>query len=327
MNKHTRVAFFTLIVSVVVLLLKTQAYYATLSLAVMSDALETVINVVTALVALFAVKVAAEPADENHPYGHGKLEYFSASFEGGLVFFAGLAVIYQGVLSFFRDTRTIDAFNGNIYLFAATALNLGLGLYLIRYGKKSNSETLSASGQHIMSDVVTTAGVFGGLVLVKVTGLVWIDSVVALIAGGYLLWEASKILNNTASALMDGVDEDSLKLLAEVMDKHKIPEVIDIHNARMIRSGSFHHIDAHVVVPEYMDVATVHRLTHDFEMKIVKDYKYDGEIAFHIDPCKRSFCKQCHLTACQLREANFEQDKKITSLNMIKGPQYTNQYV
>ncbi len=324
MNKNIQVALLTLAISVIVLALKAQAYYSTYSLAVMSDALETVVNVITAMVALFAVKVAAEPADESHPYGHGKLEYFSASFEGGLIFFAALAILFESVKSFFYVNEKLNVFNGNIYLFAATLINLLTGLYLTRYGKQKNSEALKASGKHILSDVITTVGVLIGLVLVKITGIVWIDSVVGLIAGAYMAFEAIKILRNTSDALMDGVDLECVDSLAEIFNKNKVGVIIDIHHLRIIRSGHFHHIDAHIVVPEYLDVATVHELAGLFEKQVVKDYKYDGEIAFHVDPCKKSFCKQCNLDECRIRKSPFVKIKENNRSTLIVGPKYTN---
>ena len=136
MSRNVKVAIFTLAISIVVLSLKTAAYYATFSLAVMSDALETVVNVLTALIALYAVKFAAVPADEDHPYGHGKSEYLSASFEGGLIFFAALAIIFQAIQSFFVPNARLDVFNGNLFLGLATGLNLVTGAFLVRFGKR-----------------------------------------------------------------------------------------------------------------------------------------------------------------------------------------------
>ena len=112
--------------------------------------------------------------------------------------------------------------------------------------------------------------------------------------------------------------------LAKIINKYKIPAVIDIHNVRMIRSGKFHHIDAHMVVPEFWDVARVHVLTHEFEKNVVKEYKYDGEFAFHLDPCKRSFCKKCSLENCAIRQCQFEEVKYMGKEHLVKGPQYTN---
>lgn len=323
-NKKTFIGFVSLLVSIVVLLLKTKAYYATNSVAVLSDALETVVNVITALVALYAVKIAAEPADENHPYGHGKLENFSAAFEGGIIFFAGLAIIYQAVVSFFYKPELQNLFLGNSFLIAASILNILMGVALLKIGKSENSEALKASGKHILSDVVTTAVVIAGIFLADFTGLIWIDSVMGLIMGSWLMFEAYKIVRLNSGALLDEIDENAIRNLADIINKHKTDSVIDIHNLRIIRSGNFHHIDAHLVVPEFLDIAKVHSLAEEFEKKVVKDYKYDGEFAFHVDPCKQAYCKACKLDKCTLRKVEFESDPKIDKEHLISGPQYTN---
>lgn len=323
MNKTTKVAFTTLAISLVVLFLKTKAYYATSSIGVLSDALETVVNVLTAIVALFAVRIAAEPADENHPYGHGKLEYFSAAFEGGLIFFAALAIVFQAAKSFFISNEELNVLNGNIYLISATLINLATGAFLVAFGKRENSEALKASGVHLMSDVITTIGVLAGLVLMSWTGLRWIDSLVGVAVGGYLLFQAYKILRSNTDALMDATDLESVKLLCEVINTNRNKVVIDIHNLKIIRSGHFHHIDAHLVVPEYLDVATVHDITGQFEEKVVSAYKYEGEIAFHVDPCNKSYCRQCEMQDCQIRVQKFEKAKTYTVDDLVKGPQQT----
>jgi divalent metal cation (Fe/Co/Zn/Cd) transporter len=121
------------------------------------------------------------------------------------------------------------------------------------------------------------------------------------------------------------VDNEALVQLAEVINRHKNPAVIDIHNVRMIRSGNFHHIDAHMVVPEFWDVAHVHAMTHAFETNVVKDYHYDGEFAFHVDPCKRAYCKKCDLENCHIRAGQFEKIELMTQEHLIKGPRYTNE--
>ena len=170
-KKKFQAAWISLLVSGLVLFLKTKAYYQTHSVAVLSDALETVVNVVTAVMALYAVKMAAEPADENHPYGHGKMEYFSAAFEGGLIFFAALAILFQAIKSFFVPVDIQNIYEGVKYLAIATALNLAVGLYLLWVGKKEKSEALRASGKHVLADVVTTLGIFFRLLLMQRTHL------------------------------------------------------------------------------------------------------------------------------------------------------------
>jgi cation diffusion facilitator family transporter len=316
-------AVLSLVVSVIVLTLKTKAYYATNSVAVLSDALETVVNVITSIIALYAVKLAAEPADENHPYGHGKMEYFSAAFEGGLIFFAALSILFQSFKSFFYTNDIQNFEHGFIYLGAATLLNLVTGLFLIYSGRANRSEALKASGKHIMSDVITTIGVGVGLVLVKLTHVIWIDSVVGVILGFWLGYEAYRILRRNSGALLDETDDEALQEVSDVVTKNRKPGIVDIHNLRMIRSGNFHHIDAHMVVPYFWDVERAHSVAHEFETNVVRDYGCDGEIAFHMDPCQRLYCKVCALPDCPVRKHRFEGERSFSKEHLIKGPQYT----
>lgn len=316
-------AIVSLVVSVIVLFLKAKAFYETNSVAVLSDALETVVNVVTAVFALWAIKMAAEPADAEHPYGHGKFEYFSAAFEGGLIFFAALAILFQATESFFAASRLQNIEEGFKYLSIATVLNLGVGIWLVWVGKSQNSEALKASGKHVLSDVMTTAGIFVGLGLAHWTGLNWIDSLVGLFVGIWLALEAYNILRTNTGALLDEVDTEALEKLAQVIKKHRIPGVIDIHNVRMIRSGNFHHIDAHMVVPEFWDVKEAHTMSHDFEKNVVRDYDHDGEFAFHMDPCQKLYCSVCAVENCNIRIAPYSKHREFTKEHLVKGPDYT----
>lgn len=310
-------------VSIVVLIWKLKAYYATNSSAVLSDALETVANVVTAFVALFAVKMAAEPADENHPYGHGKAEHFSAAFEGGLIFFAGITVIYSAIHYIYQGTQIQNIQAGVEYSLIATAINLCTGFYLVQTGKNEKSAALKASGKHLLSDVVTTVGVLGGLGLIYLTGYTWIDPTISFALGLWLIYESYKIMRVNSGALMDETDDNLLEQLACVIEKNKVAGVIDIHNLRMIRSGNFHHIDAHMVVPEFWTIEKVHTMAHDFEKSVVTAYEFDGEFAFHMDPCQQKYCSVCLVEPCTLRKREFASSRKLTREHLKSGPQGT----
>lgn len=316
-------AYVSLVVSFIVLALKLQAYFATHSSAVLSDALETVVNVVTAVVALYAVKLAAEPADSNHPYGHGKMEYFSAAFEGGLIFFAALAILYNGIFALLNKVEISNYQEGFLYSSIATLFNLITGLYLLYVGKKNKSEALKASGKHVLSDVVTTFGVFISLALVYVTNEPRIDATISLIIGLLLGFEAYKIVRANSGALLDEADEELLKKLSCALEKERTPAIIDIHHLRMIRSGNFHHIDAHMVVPEFYDIKKVHDISHVFEKAVVGDYEFDGEFAFHTDPCHRMYCSVCSVENCPVRQEDFNHLKPWTSQHIVAGPRYS----
>lgn len=321
-----RAALLSLGVSIVVLSLKFLGYYATNSTAILSDALETIANVVTALVALIVIKFAMEPADDNHPYGHGKLEYFSAAFEGGIILFAALAILFESTRSLIKGTSVHDLQTGLIYVAVASAINAIAGFYLIRVGRQKNSETLKASGSHLMADVKTTAGVVLGLVLYEATGLKWIDPAVGIAVGLWLGWESTQIIKKNIGGLLDEADLESVDVLTQKMNNHLRPEIIDIHNLRIIRSGSFHHIDAHLVVPYFLDIQNVHELIDVFEKQVVNEYPFEGEFAFHTDPCYQNYCRVCEVKHCTVRKTPFQGRRQFTQEHVIHGPQYTEKH-
>lgn len=319
----SRAAKISVAASLLIFLLKAYAYKVTQSQAVMSDALESIINVLAAGVALFVIRFASQPADYEHPYGHGKAEYFSSAFEGGMIFFAALMIIIESAkaLIFNEPTRQLEV--GILIIGAASLLNLILGFYLKHIGKTHHSEALKASGAHVLSDVWTTLGVMVGLGLVLLTGLNWLDPLVAMLVGANLGFSGYKIVRKSMGGLLDEVDETTLIHLSAALEKNRVPETIEIHHLRTIRSGRFHHVDAHVAVPEYMDIARVHREIHEFERRVVGDYPFDGEIAFHIDPCKKSYCPTCSVVDCPIRQAAFGSLRPWTVKSLTAGPHPT----
>ncbi|MEY4616158.1 MAG: hypothetical protein RJB66_1118 [Pseudomonadota bacterium] len=311
---------FSVVVSFCVLGLKSAAFFATNSQVVLSDALESIVNVIASLIALWIVHVSSEPADDKHPYGHGKLEYFSAAFEGGLICFAGLMIIAESVQSLFEGELIANFEVGFLYSIVASLLNLGLGLYLKYVGSKHHSAALNSSGTHVLSDIWTTIGALIGLGLVWLTGKLWLDSISAIIMALYLLYSGYKVVRSAVGGLLDEIDNDSLGKLAAVIEKTRFPGIIDIHQTRMIRAGRFHHIDSHVVVPEFWDVSEAHHQTTLFERLVVKEYHLEGEVAFHVDPCLKSYCGQCDLEPCPIRIAEFEKRSHVTAHSLTQKP-------
>lgn len=316
----TRASWVSLLISILIMGSKFAAYEMTRSTAVLSDAVESIVNVIAAMVAVFVIRVVARPADEDHPYGHGKLEYFSAAFEGGLIAFASLAIANEAIRALLRGEALNQPGLGAIIMAGTALFNLLLGLHLKNVGHKNKSEALAASGEHVISDVWTTVGVIIGLGLVYLTGLQWIDPVVALIVAFQLGYSGYKIVRKSGGALMDEIEPESLANLAEAFQKHKQPWVIDIHNLKVIRSGHFHHIDGHLVVPEYWDVLKTHSHADAFEREVVATYPFDGEIAFHVDPCERKYCSQCAMLDCPVRQRKFQIPKQFTAGTLIHGP-------
>jgi cation diffusion facilitator family transporter len=320
-KKAAWISFFT---AFTVLSLKVYAFMQTNSTAILSDALESVVNVITAVVAVYVISYSAQPADDDHPYGHGKAEFFSAALEGSLIFAAAAMILVETYKSFSDPGHLRQITVGAIYVILATLINFGVGTYLARIGDREKSETLVASGKHLLSDVKTTVAVVVGLALVKLTGYEILDSLLAGFVGLHLMYDGFTIVRRSFKGLIDSIDPESLTMLSESIREFRQPGIINIHNLRILRSGSFHHIDAHLVVPEYWDVAKAHALSHDFEHNVVNKYPFDGEFAFHLDPCQRAYCKQCDVFDCPIRGAEFEKLYSFSTEDLIKGPQKTN---
>lgn len=301
-----RAATISLVASLFLLALKATGAGISGSSAVLSDALESIVNIVTAIVALAVVRFASQPADREHPYGHGKAELISATFEGGLICFAAIAIALESLRAFYEGPHLQELGKGLWFISVAAALNFILSVYLKTVGHKTNSETLLASAEHVMADVKTTVGVVLGLVVVKVTGFAILDPIIAMLVAGHLAWTGFIIVRKSFGGLLDELDESTLNRLSQSIRSHRQEGIIDIHQLKVIRSGSFHHIDAHLVVPEFWDISHAHQVAHDFEAKIIKDYPYDGEIAFHLDPCNRRYCQICDFENCQIRKSPFE---------------------
>lgn len=322
---RNRAAWISALASVAIFALKMGAYKITGSTAVLSDALESIVNVIASAVALFVVRYASQPADSQHPYGHGKAESFSSAFEGGMILFAALMIIGEAgkALLYHEPTQQLEM--GLWIVGGAALLNLALGFYLKRVGTIHHSEALRASGAHVMSDVWTTAGVMVGLGLVLVTGIQWLDPVIAIAVGLQLAYSGYKIVRGSLGVLLDEQDQQILENLTSSLESNRVPGIIDIHHLRTIRAGRFHHVDAHLVVPEYWDIAHVHEVTHNFEGAVVGDYDFDGELAFHLDPCKKSYCSVCQVEKCPIRVAPFSQARPFTVKSLTDGPHPTNQ--
>ena len=313
-----RAGLISLVVSVLLLAAKYQAYRMTGSTAVLSDALESIVNVVAALFALGGLLFAGSPADRNHPYGHGKIEFFSAAFEGGLIAFASVLIVYEVALSLLvgPEVRQISA--GILIVFGAGLVNLGLGWYLVRTGRRYQSLTLVADGKHVIADFWTSVGVVAGLLLVHLTGRAWLDPLVALLVALSLLWTGFRLVRHAAGALLDEEDPALLSRVLNALQGYVGHGVIRIHHLRAIRSGRFHHVEAHLVVPEFWSVERAHDVSEDVAARVIRDLGVEGEMVFHTDPCHRTYCEVCDLEDCPIRREPF---LKVTPLTLEEAVQ------
>jgi cation diffusion facilitator family transporter len=300
-----RAVAISIAVSVALLAAKYEAYVLTGSTAILSDALESIVNVVAAVFGLGGLVFAGRPADRNHPYGHGKIEFFSAAFEGGLIAFAAVLIFYEVVLSLLRggELRALDL--GVAIVLGAGGVNLLLGYYLVRAGRRYDSLTLVADGRHVLADFYTSAGIVVGLLLVRFTGITWLDPVVAAVVALNLLWTGFRLVRHAAGGLLDEEDPALLNRLLDVVQQHLGQGVIRIHHLRAIRAGRFHHVDAHLVVPEFWSVERSHELAEELAAQVIKEVGVEGEMTLHTDPCHRIYCAMCDLETCPIRRVPF----------------------
>ncbi len=315
----SRASYLSLVVSVILLAAKFWAFQVTHSQAVLSDAIESIVNVLAAAMAIWGIAFANKPADRDHPYGHGKIEFFSAAFEGGLITAASMVILVESIRSMFRGAHAQELGWGAAILFAAGIGNAGLGWYLIRLGKRHGSAAIEGSGRHVLSDFWTSAGVVTGLVLVNVTGFQWLDPLVAALVGLYLGWTGVKLMRSSVGGLLDEEDQEILGHLVDIVAARP-PGIIQVHRCRVIRSGRYHHIDAHAVVPEFWNVAIAHLKTEEFEAAVVKNYPYSGELRLHVDPCRRAYCRECEVAECPIRRENFQKRLDLT-IEQLTAPE------
>lgn len=309
LENHGRLYRYTvpaLAISAVLTGAKYWGYRWTGSQAVYSDFLESIVNIVAGVVAIAIVGIASKPADRDHPYGHGKIEYFSAAFEGGMIAFAALMIFIDAIPALIHQQTVGRLRDGAILVLACGVVNLALGLWLRAAGRRAGSPALIANGEHIMSDFITSAGVTVGLAIAQWTGWQWADPAVAMIVGVQLAWTGFRVVRRSVGGLLDEEDRELLMAFSNHLKAVDFGGVIQIHHTRIIRSGRFHHIDAHAVVPEFWDVAEAHARTDSFENRVMRGYPQPGELHLHVDPCRRVYCPNCDIADCPIRQKAFE---------------------
>jgi len=298
------------VVSVLLLSIKFLAYYTTHSVSILTDALESIVNVVAGLIGLYSLYVAAKPRDKDHPYGHGKAEFLSAAVEGTLIGSAGAIILYKSIQTLINPVK-LQQIDYGIWLVAATALvNYVMGYFCLKTGKRNNSLALISSGRHLQSDTLSTVGIIAGLILLYFTNLNWIDSVVAILFGVIIIITGYRILRKSIAGIMDEADTGLLSRFVEVLNSSRRENWIDLHNLRVIKYGSILHVDCHLTVPWYLNVHEAHREIDALAGLVRKEFGESLELFVHSDGCLPFSCKICRIADCPERKNQFE--KKIT---------------
>jgi cation diffusion facilitator family transporter len=292
----------SLLIGAGLMAIKFIAFWLTNSAAILSDALESIINVVAASFALTSILIAAKSPDPTHPYGHGKIEYFSAGFEGALIILAALGIFYEAWPRLFHPQAIPKLEKGLLLILGAALVNLILGLALVMVGRRTKSIVLVADGKHVLTDVFTTGGVVLGLVGVYFTGWNWLDGAVAFLVAINILVTGSRLVWQAGAGLMDTSDPQLLEDICRVIAEHRRPMWIDIHQLRARRAGTHIFMDFHLILPRDLSLEVSHAEVKLLE-KILRDY-FEGQadILIHADPCMDPECPICSHAPCEYRQ-------------------------
>jgi len=309
-------------ISLLLFAIKIIAWIITGSVAIMTDALESIVNVVSGFIGLYSLYLASLPKDRNHPYGHGKVEFLSAATEGVLISVAGLIIIYEAVQQL-RNPQAVQQLDYGIILTAlAGTVNYAAGLYAVSKGSAHKSPALIASGKHLQSDAYSTLGILAGLTLLYFTGWAWLDSVTALVFAGIIIFTGVRIVSKSVSGIMDEADELLLNEMVDVIQAARRPNWIDLHNLRIIKYGTTLHMDCHLTVPWYFNVKEAHDEIECLEQLVRESFGESVELFVHTDACRDFSCRLCSKSDCAVRLFPFEKKIKWTVENISENKRH-----
>jgi cation diffusion facilitator family transporter len=315
-------ALISVLVGFGMLALKTTAYFLTHSTAILSDAIESIVHVFATSIAFYSIVVSSRPADESHPYGHGKVEFFSAGLEGGLIVVAAIAIMYTAIRDMIFGRELVDLDVGMLFILAASVVNLLLGWFLINRGRATDSLTLVADGKHVLTDSYTSFGVVAGLGLVYLTGIKILDPLVAIAVAINIVFSGYKLMRVSVGGLMDESDKQTLERINGIINRARTPEWINLHHLRIMRSGRMHNLDFHLIIPFYWSVEEAHTFQGQVVRRISSELQDNATVLIHLDPCTHSYCPSCSLEPCKARAAQFVEHRPWTTNSMTGDPPF-----
>jgi len=321
-SQNLRIQIVITVIAIALFLLKLMAWIITHSVAILTDALESLVNVAAGLIGVYSLYVAAKPKDKDHPYGHGKVEFLSAAVEGTLIGIAGVMIIIEAV-SGISSPREIHQLDKGMYIIGFSALvNYLAGTACVRIGKKNNSLALMASGKHLRTDMYTTVGILAGLLLLYFTGISWIDSAVAILFALIILVTAYRILRSSIAGIMDEADTELLQGMIATLEKNRRENWIDLHNLRIIKYGSTLHLDFHLTMPWYFNLHEAHREIDAMTALLQSQYGDSVEFFVHSDGCLDFSCAICSKQDCSGRQGSFVKKVEWTMTNVLSNEKH-----
>ena len=321
-----KAALISLIIGFLMFAGKMGAYLLTHSAAVLSDALESVVHIIATSFAFYSLYLSLKPPDKKYPYGYGKIEFFSAGFEGAMIIIAAILIIYYAVRDMIYGSPITQMDNGAAIIFIASVVNAALGLYLIRSGKRTNSLILVADGKHVLTDAYTSIGAFGALILVLLTGIKLFDPVIAIILALNILFTGKNLVKESVLGLMNVTDTSMMENIAKTLESEKLshPDWIDLHLLRYWKSGEKFIVDFHITIPYFLSVVEAHNVSHELESIFKKIFMSDAvETLAHVEPCEPTCCVICRKTDCSVRAEKHSKNIPWDFKNLTTESEYS----
>jgi cation diffusion facilitator family transporter len=319
MTPRVRLMVLSLVVGIALIAIKGAAAYVTGSVALASDAAEGIVNIAAAAFGLWAIRFAEAPADRNHPYGHGRIEFFASAFEGALILLAAVFIVVSAAERLQHPTPVTQLDFGILLSTVAGAGNGVLGYYLWKEGKKHHSKLIEADGIHLMTDLASSIAIILGLVAVMATGWSWLDSAIALAVSVWMVRTGFGLLFESAHALLDRDDPEFTATLVETLNQVSFPEIIAVHEMRTRRVGAKRVIDWHIVVPEYLTVSDAHDKIDQITKTLSLELLEPSEFVSHTDPCEQRYCSSCEVQDCKIRLKAFSSKRPFTVESIIEA--------
>ncbi|MFI5203154.1 MAG: cation diffusion facilitator family transporter [Flavobacteriales bacterium] len=322
-KKAERILVFALVISTLLMAAKFIAFWRTDSNAILSDALESIINVAAQLFAIFSLRSARKPGDTGHLYGHGKFEFLSAGFEGALIFIAGVAIIVRSSFALAEGNVLYHMNEGLIIAGIAGVVNGAMAWVLIKQSKKLHSSALEADGHHLLSDTLTSFAMLIGLAVVYFTNLVWIDAAVSILFALLIMFTGYRLLRSSVGRLLDETDHAKVQEIIQTLESKRKDEWIDIHEFRLLKFGNTLHIDCHITLPFYMSIKEAHVELEAIEKVISEESTQPVEVYMHTDPCRPGkSCAICSIKTCTERMTPFARKIEWNKEALLKNEQH-----
>lgn len=311
-------AYLSLAIGFLMFFLKIVAFLITGSSAILSDAIESIVHIFATSIAFISLIISLRPPDETHPYGHGKIEYFSAGFEGGLIIIAAASIIFFAIedLIFGIELKQLDL--GALLIFSASIINLALGLFLVKIGKKTDSLILEADGKHILTDSVTSIAVLIAIVIVIITGFEILDPIIAIFVALNIIFTGYKLVRQSFRGLMQERDDELIEKIIPALNKIRRDDFIEVHKLRAWSAGNYHYVDFHLIIPSYYKIEESHIIQRSITEQLRKEIGAELQTMIHFDPCKPNYCAYCSKDACPIRQDIFKSHIEWTKENCIK---------